>query len=520
MNLQVKRKKGWKTIAKVEAGHECLAVKQIRGKRTTAFRAVSPTDVDRLGGRSKPVKVRARGGRWPAHSPSDMLRGARISAAAVLVLGLFASETIAPAGAAAQTILDVSVSVKPTPFSPNEDGRRDETIIGVEVSAAADVTITIQTLDGVVLREWRRTATVMERVEIEWSGEVDGATLPDGRYRIHARGQAVPEEPADADVAEAQDAAIVTIDTRPPRVRRVSIRPDPVLDQRRIRLRFIARDRAPRLQALVIVRSAADRIMDENRRVRPGTARIRWSARYPAGGRLFPGNYTATLRLTDEAGNVSRAATVPWRVHRPTPGRVFTRLEAGRRVALTFDDCHNNNAWPRILRILRRNQVHATFFCPGETVLARPDLARRTIREGHAAGAHGFDHASLPGHGAWFTESRLRGDADAWWSAARTSSAPFMRPPYGAYDGTVVRAAGATGHPRVIMWDVDPLDWTLPGAGTISSRVLSQARPGSIILLHTLHMTADALPSIISGLRHRRLEPVTLPELFAAARMR
>lgn len=67
--------------------------------------------------------------------------------------------------------------------------------------------------------------------------------------------------------------------------------------------------------------------------------------------------------------------------------------------------------------------------------------------------------------------------------------APYFRPPYGAYDSEVLRAVGA-------------------------DRVLSHARAGSIVVMHTLDGTAAALPSIIGRLRKRGLEPVSLQELF------
>lgn len=438
----------------------------------------------------------------------------------MVVIGVLASGVVASTGAQAQEVPEVSVSVAPSPFSPNRDGRKDHTDITVQVSLPSSLTVTIETRDGDILRTWREDPTGDAPVVIRWNGRTGGNYAPDARYRVRAVAQTIPEGAAPTAALEGQGFAPVIVDTRAPRIRRARVRPDPVFGHRRVRMRFVARDRAAQLRAKAVIRNAVRTIREVTRRVGRGATGIGWPARYRGGGRLFPGPYRATLRLSDDAGNVSRARTIPWRVHRAAPGGVYTRLPAGRRVALTFDDCHLNSAWPRILRILRAHRVHATFFCPGGNVAARPDYARRTIRDGHTAGAHAWDHASLAGHSAWFTAWRLRRDAGAWWKAARTTSAPFMRPPYGAYDGTVIRAAGSTGHPRVVMWDVDPMDWTLPGSSTIASRVLSRSRRGSIILLHTLHMTADALPRIIRGLRNRGLQPVTLPELFAAAGMR
>jgi peptidoglycan/xylan/chitin deacetylase (PgdA/CDA1 family) len=49
-------------------------------------------------------------------------------------------------------------------------------------------------------------------------------------------------------------------------------------------------------------------------------------------------------------------------------------------------------AVPRVLDILKREGVSATFFVPGITVEAWPDLCRRILDEGHEIGHHGYHH--------------------------------------------------------------------------------------------------------------------------------
>jgi len=80
--------------------------------------------------------------------------------------------------------------------------------------------------------------------------------------------------------------------------------------------------------------------------------------------------------------------------------------------------------------------------------------------------------------------------------------------------------AGSLGFARVILWNVDPADYTDPGASTIAERVLSQTRSGSIVVLHLRLQTATALPRIIAGLRARGYELVTLPALFRRSGVR
>src|SRR5699024_6024172 len=49
-------------------------------------------------------------------------------------------------------------------------------------------------------------------------------------------------------------------------------------------------------------------------------------------------------------------------------------------------------AMPRILDVLRRYEVRATFFIPGHTVETYPEICRRIRDEGHEIGAHGYAH--------------------------------------------------------------------------------------------------------------------------------
>jgi peptidoglycan/xylan/chitin deacetylase (PgdA/CDA1 family) len=68
-----------------------------------------------------------------------------------------------------------------------------------------------------------------------------------------------------------------------------------------------------------------------------------------------------------------------------------------------------------------------------------------------------------------------------------------------------------------MLWDVDPQDWRESDAQEIARSVVERSRPGSVVLMHTLPQTAEALPAILQGLQRRRLTPVSLDEMFRAA---
>jgi peptidoglycan-N-acetylglucosamine deacetylase len=182
-------------------------------------------------------------------------------------------------------------------------------------------------------------------------------------------------------------------------------------------------------------------------------------------------------------------------------------------VALTFDD----GPWPdstgKVLGILARAHVKATFFLVGKQVRKHPELARDELRAGMTLGSHSYSHPQPFGA---LSKEGIRREIDQGMAAlselgVRTT---LFRPPGGAIPPVVVSTARARGL-RTVVWTVDPDDWQ-PGttADQIVQRVLQQARPGAIVLLHDgggdRSATVEALPRIIDGLKQRKLAFVTL----------
>jgi peptidoglycan/xylan/chitin deacetylase (PgdA/CDA1 family) len=201
-------------------------------------------------------------------------------------------------------------------------------------------------------------------------------------------------------------------------------------------------------------------------------------------------------------------------------GGVWRRVSgAGRRVALTFDD-GGAGPWESMLNTFKRYGMHGTFFPLGPYAAASPNLMRRTVKEGHAFGSHGWTHTAMTRQSASAVRSEWTRTIAPWWNATGYTPVPYCRPPYGDMNGGTTAASGSAGFYRVILWDVDPQDWASPGSGAIASRVLSHVQPGSIVCMHLTSQTAAALPTILSGLRSRGYTAVSLPELFHAAGMR
>lgn len=211
--------------------------------------------------------------------------------------------------------------------------------------------------------------------------------------------------------------------------------------------------------------------------------------------------------------------------HVITRGRVSGKLvssvfrptgpySAPLQVALTFDDGPSPTFTPQILDILKRMRVKGTFFVVGTMVENFPAVFRRVIREGHAIANHTYAHP-IGGSFADRPRAEIRAEMDRMQRLLRSFGVDSVgfRPPGGSWSDFIRDEAEKRGM-RTILWAVDSHDWMGPTARALVRRVLDDARPGAIILLHDgggdRSATVEALPAIIRGLRARGLEPVPI----------
>ena len=318
---------------------------------------------------------------------------------------------------------------------------------------------------------------------------------------------------------EQEKSVTVKIDTTPPRFGWRGVSPGVIDHVRAVRFRFIIRDIGGpiRLSWRATDQYGTFAASKGGLELEPGWREIEVVPRYKNHKAFTPGLYRVRFTLTDQAGNVTVPGARAFRDYRPAPAKVWRRVSgAGRRVALTFDD-GGAGPWASMLSTLKAYHAHATFFPLGPWAQASPSLMRRTIAEGNAIGSHGWTHTAMTRQsysgvrGEW-----IRSEAP-WWNAAGATPVPYCRPPGGDYNGSTVAASGSAGFTRVILWDVDPRDWSEPGSAVIAQRVLSAVHPGAIVVMHLRGQTAAALPAILSGLRARGYKAVSLPELFRAA---
>ena len=202
-------------------------------------------------------------------------------------------------------------------------------------------------------------------------------------------------------------------------------------------------------------------------------------------------------------------------------GPALNRLpHADSVVSITFDDGPNPRATPVILDVLRREDVHATFFVLGQHAERWPELVRQMADEGHQLGNHGYWHRKLHRRSPAYVRDDLTRGTSAIARASGGVRPKVFRAPHGFRNPWVTPIATSLGQ-RTVGWSLGVWDSARPGADEIARRALDGLRTGSILLLHDgdgydadgdRMQTADALPLIIHGLRARGFHFALLPE--------
>ncbi|MCA2224407.1 polysaccharide deacetylase family protein [Nonomuraea aurantiaca] len=180
-------------------------------------------------------------------------------------------------------------------------------------------------------------------------------------------------------------------------------------------------------------------------------------------------------------------------------------------LALTFDDGPSVHT-PKLLDLLKKERVKATFFLVGAQVEKYPSIVRREAAEGHAIGNHTYSHPSLP----TLLDNEILTEIQNTQELIKeqTGTLPKMfRPPYGATDDRVLGLAGSQNLAQVL-WTGTTLDWKLRNVAKIKAAVFRLAKRDGVILMHdVVPQTVQAMPAIIKELKKRGYHLVTVPTL-------
>jgi peptidoglycan/xylan/chitin deacetylase (PgdA/CDA1 family) len=198
------------------------------------------------------------------------------------------------------------------------------------------------------------------------------------------------------------------------------------------------------------------------------------------------------------------------------PGITFDWVHVdGPYIAMTFDDGPSAKLTPKLLDLLAQHHIKATFFLIGQNAAENPELVTREAREGHEVANHSWSHPNLAKMSEDGVRGQLRKTDDAI-KNAMGKSPTLMRPPYGSITPHQKKWIHQEFGYKVVLWDVDPLDWRRPGPSAVCNRIVKNTRAGSIILAHDIHPgTIEAMPCVFKQLEEKGFKFVTVSELIA-----
>lgn len=184
-------------------------------------------------------------------------------------------------------------------------------------------------------------------------------------------------------------------------------------------------------------------------------------------------------------------------------------------VALTFDDGPDSKVTPKILNILRENNIKASFFFIGERVEVYPGVVKQTFDEGNLVLSHSYTHPQF----TKISESEIKKEITSTENAiskAINKKPAIIRPPYGDINDFAISICNAMQY-KIVIWSIDSLDWAGDSEDNIVKNVVDNIRPGDIILMHSNEDKAkdvNVLPIIIAQLKEKGYRFATLDEML------
>ena len=204
------------------------------------------------------------------------------------------------------------------------------------------------------------------------------------------------------------------------------------------------------------------------------------------------------------------------KVAKQYPNDVFLNGDTHKKqVALTFDDGPDGKITPKILDILKQNNVKGNFFFIGENVAKFPKVVKRADKEGNLVLNHSYNHPDFKKENNEEIKNQILKTENVIYKIIGKKPA-IIRPPYGDVDGRIVSTILQTDD-KIAIWSIDTLDWSQKEKDNIVKNVLDNLRPGDIILMHSngdKAATAEALPIIIKGIKEKGYEIVTLDKML------
>ena len=159
---------------------------------------------------------------------------------------------------------------------------------------------------------------------------------------------------------------------------------------------------------------------------------------------------------------------------------------------LTFDDGPTEENTSRVLDILKKRGIKATFFVVGHFLESAPDIVRRMVADGHTVGNHTYHHPDMSKISDKKSFQKEMEDVAALFKEVTGEElAMYYRPPQGKYSTENLKMAKELGY-STFFWSLAYVDWSQEDQPTHEEafeKLMGRIHPGAVVLLHSTSKT-------------------------------
>ena len=188
------------------------------------------------------------------------------------------------------------------------------------------------------------------------------------------------------------------------------------------------------------------------------------------------------------------------------------------KIALTFDDGPHPRQTPKILEILAKYGIKATFFTVGINAYYYPETLKSVVDAGHEIGNHTYTHPKVSKIEKGKLREEIENCEEIIYQLTEYKTKLF-RPPEGMIDSGVLNLIDDLDY-SIILWDIDTRDWAHTPPRQIADNVINSISSGDIILMHdyigTNSPTCEALELFIPILLEKGFKFVVISELLGS----
>lgn len=198
------------------------------------------------------------------------------------------------------------------------------------------------------------------------------------------------------------------------------------------------------------------------------------------------------------------------------PSPIYRGHPEKSMVALMINVSWGEEYIPNILRILKEQEVKATFFIEGKWAKENTNLVKMIDEQGHTIGNHAYNHPDM-------ARLSYKENADQIIQTNHVIEAiigktpKWFAPPSGSYTNEVVEAAHHL-EMETILWTVDTIDWRNPSVSVMVNRVITNIHPGAMVLMHPTSPVVNGLDQMITEIKGLGYQLHTVDTLLSSER--